>query len=152
PLRCDLGGYKDQAELTAALSGDALVVSWDGPDGGQLRTSLGIANGVPVVREIAVGRAGALTALATNLTPEYRVVSGVRRFSEQQADPLHDLGQLTPERMEAEKWYAYRDSPLYVPPPPTEGQRARAQGGGRPAAPSVDVAPTAADIRRGRSS
>ena len=149
PLRCDLAGYRAQTGLTATLTSGALVVTWSGQDSAELRTTFGIADGAPLVRELAVRRdGGAWGILGENLTPEYRVVSGVRRFSEQQADPLRDLGLLTPERIEAEKWYAYRDSPLYVPPAATPGQGTR---GGRTAAQSVDVAPTAADVRRARS-
>ena len=151
PLRCDLSGYRAQTGLTAALGTTGLVVTWTGQDDAELRATFGIAEATPVVRELAGRRAGgAWGVLGQNLTPEYRVVSGVRRFSEQQADPLRELGLLTPERMEAEKWYAYRDSPLYIPPPPSTdgpGRRGRAQGGG-----SVDVPATAADIRRARSS
>src|SRR5438067_257697 len=88
-LGCDLSGYRAQAGLTAAVSGDALTLAWDGTERSQTRVSFGIAAGVPTVRELAVRRnGGAWSVLGQNLRPEYRVVSGIRRFSEQQAEPL----------------------------------------------------------------
>ena len=64
---------------------------------------------------------GTWATLGQDLKPEYRVVSGIRRFSSQQGGPLQGLGQLTPERAEKEKWYAYRDAPLYIAPPAAPG-------------------------------
>src|SRR5262249_45730245 len=54
--------------------------------------------------------------LGKDLVPEYRVISGKRRMSEQQAAPLRELGvPITDEVVEKNKWYAFWDAPLEVP-------------------------------------
>ncbi|HEY3120798.1 MAG TPA: hypothetical protein VGL15_09245 [Vicinamibacteria bacterium] len=111
-LTCDLRGYKPAAGVSAALEPDALVVSWRGVGGTPLRLRLGIDDGQPLVRELAAGG----RVLGRNLRPEFAVTSGVRRVSEQQLEPLRQLGvKVTPEVMEREKWYAFWDAPLLVP-------------------------------------
>jgi hypothetical protein len=117
PLKCDLAEYKARPGLIAAVEGEVLVVTWTGQDGTELRTRFAINNGQPTIRDLAVRSAGGAWAmLGENLTPEYRVTSGVRRMSEQQAAPLRELGiDITPEVIEKNKWYAFWDAPLEVP-------------------------------------
>ena len=152
-LTCDMQKYTAGPGLTAALQGSLLVVSWTGQDGAELRARYGIDNATPVVRDLAVRRQGGQWAtLGENLKPEYHVVSGIRRFSSQQAEPLTQLGQLTPERMEREKWFVYRDAPLYIAPAAPAGGPARGGGrggrGGRGGDGPVGGGPKAEDIRR----
>ena len=79
---CDLGSYKGASGLTAANSGDGLTVTWDGDRDQQLRLRLGIDSGTPTIRELALRRRnGQWGTLATNVTPEFRVVSGLRRIA-----------------------------------------------------------------------
>jgi len=55
--------------------------------------------------------------LGQNLTPEYHVVSGIRRMSTQQADPLKAAGvELTPAVIAKNRWYAFWDAPLVMKP------------------------------------
>src|SRR5215510_3471952 len=117
PLKCNLTEYNVRAGLTATLQGGVLVVAWTGRDGTELRTRFAISNGQPTIRDLAVrADGGAWKTLGENLTPEYRVTSGVRRMSEQQAAPLRALGvAITPEVIEKNKWYAFWDAPLEVP-------------------------------------
>jgi hypothetical protein len=117
PLKCDLSEYKSVPGLAAATQGDGLVVTWTGQAGADLRATFGVADGRPVIRELAVRKAGgAWAVLGENLSPEYHVTTGIRRMSEQQAEPLRALGvQITPEVIEKNKWYAFWDSPLDVP-------------------------------------
>ncbi len=70
-----------------------------------------------MVEELAVRRSGGLwTVLGRNLTPEFQVTTGVRRLSEQQAEPLRALHiALAPAVVEREKWNAFWDAPLIVP-------------------------------------
>jgi hypothetical protein len=85
-----------------------------------LRAVFAVVKGQPLVRELAVrkGAAGWLV-LAHNLSPEFDVVSGRRRLSEQQAAPLRTLGiSLTPDFIEREKWNVFWDAPLEVPGAP----------------------------------
>ena len=98
------------------MQGEVLVVTWRGAEGTDLRASLGINHGVPAIRDLAIRGGGGWNKLAENLTPEYRVTSGLRRMSEQQAAPLRALGlEITPEVIENNKWYAFWDAPLEVP-------------------------------------
>ena len=166
PMSCDMQQYKAAAGLTAVLQGGVLTVSWTGTDGAELRTRYAVDGGQPVVRELAVRKAGgAWATLGEDLKPEYRVVSGIRRFSSQQGEPLEEIGQLTPERAEKEKWFAYRDAPLHTAPPaPARGRGGDpdAAAGGRggrasrgrtaegPAFPYTSPKPE--DIRRATSS
>src|SRR5262249_44013916 len=91
--------------------------------------------GRPIVRELAVRKAsGPWSALGQNLIPEYYVVSGARRMTTQQGQPLEDLGvKITPEVIEKNKWYAFWDAPLVMPAP------AGSEGRGRAAGPSGGV-------------
>ena len=153
-LDCDLRDYKPVAGLTASVQEDLLSVSWTGQDGADVRMQYAIDNATPVVRDIAVRKPGGQWAtLGENLSPEYHVVSGIRRFSGQQAQPLQGIGQLTPERMEKEKWFVYRDAPLYIAPAAPAGGRAagngRAAGGGDG---PMDGGPKSEDIRRASAS
>jgi hypothetical protein len=51
-----------------------------------------IDGGVPTIRDLAVKKKGGdWIAVATNVTPEYRVVAGFRRMSNQQLEPLVGL-------------------------------------------------------------
>jgi len=116
PLSCDLNAYQGHPGLTAVIQGDLLLVTWAGAGGAELRAGFSIAKGVPTIRDLAVRSDGGWRILGQNLTPEYRVTSGVRRMSEQQAAPLRALGvEITPEVIEKNKWYAFWDAPLEVP-------------------------------------
>lgn len=128
PLRCDLSKYRSAQGLTASVAQDLLVVSWRGDRDSDLRARYAVAGGQPVIRDLAVRKAGgAWATLGENLKPEYRVVTGVRRMSNQQADPLRAAGvELTPDVIAKNRWYAFWDAPLYIPPPPAPGARAPA--------------------------
>jgi hypothetical protein len=147
---CDLSAYKPSSGLTAAIDEDVLTVTWSGQDGAELRTRYAVSAGQPVVRDLSIRRAGAAWhVLGRDLTPEYRVTSGVRRMSEQQAQPLRDAGvQLTQDVIDKNRWYAFWDAPLLMPDAP-ELRRA----GQVPAAPRVLGPPrTPAEIRRADAS
>src|SRR5204863_7620992 len=54
--------------------------------------------------------------LGQNLTPEYHVVSGLRRMSSDHVGSLPAAGiPLTPEVVAKNRWYAFHDAPLEVP-------------------------------------
>ena len=117
PLNCSLAEYRALPGLTAAVAGDVLTVTWDGDGNQELRMRLGIDGGVPVIEELAARRkGGAWVTLAANAKPDFRVVSGLRRLTNQQLDPLAGLGiKITPEILEREKWEAFWDAPLNIP-------------------------------------
>src|SRR5438874_9481754 len=114
---CNLSQYKAVQGLTAAVEQDSLLVSWIGQNGADLRARYAIDGGQPVVRELAVKKAGAQwTTLGRNLAPEYHVVSGVRRMADDQANPLKAAGiELTEDVINKNRWYAFWDAPLVMP-------------------------------------
>jgi hypothetical protein len=116
-LNCNLSQYKAMQGLAAAVEQDALVVSWSGQNGADLRARYAIDGGQPVVRDLMVRKAGGQwTTLGKNLTPEYHVVSGVRRMADDQANPLRAAGvELTEEVINKNRWYAFWDAPLVMP-------------------------------------
>ena len=57
-LKCDTSQYKASSGLTAAIDQDALVVTWAGQGGSEVRARYAIQNGQPVVRELAVRKQG----------------------------------------------------------------------------------------------
>lgn len=116
-ITCDLSAYKAQDGLSAHMKGGALEVSWQGERREQLRASLTIRNGSPIVQELAVRKdGGSWIILGKDLAPEFEVTSGVRRLSNQQVSPMKGLGiELTKEAVDKEKWNAFWDSPLMVP-------------------------------------
>src|SRR5450631_1070492 len=75
---------------------------WQGERGAELRATFAIRDGQPVIRELAIQKAGGnWTVLARDLTPEFEVVSGKRRVSQQQLNPLQALKvAITPEVIE----------------------------------------------------
>jgi hypothetical protein len=134
PLNCSLTAYKAMPGLTAAVADQALSVIWDGDNGAELRLRFGIDGGTPTIQDLAVRRKGGTWAtLAGNVKPEFRVVSGRRRISEQQLGPLRTWGEaikpdraarekwdtsffaMTPEVLERGKWDPFWDDPLFVP-------------------------------------
>ena len=116
-LSCNLSQYKAAQGLTAAVEQDALLVSWNGQNGADLRARFAIDSGTPIVRELAVKKGGgSWTALGKNLTPEYHVVSGIRRMADDQANPLRAAGiELTDDVINKHRWLAFWDAPLVMP-------------------------------------
>ena len=104
-LNCTLSEYKATPGLTATVAGDTLTVSWNGDNAAELRMRLAIDRGTPTIRELAIrGKGLGWSTIAANVTPEFRVVSGLRRVTAQQLRPesLAALGvKLTPEIMDA---------------------------------------------------
>src|SRR3954469_25542703 len=67
-INCNLSQYKAASGLIAAVEQDSLVVSWSGQNGSELRARYAIDTGQPVVRDLAVRRAGGQwTSLGRNL-------------------------------------------------------------------------------------
>ena len=120
PASCDLVGYRAQPGLTAERSAGGVIVSWSGDAGSTVRARLAIESQQPVVKELAIKADGAaaFTPVLVNARPEFTVVSGLRRMTNQQLDPLAGLGvPITKEILEKEKWEAFWDAPLHVPGP-----------------------------------
>lgn len=116
PIKCDLSAYQAQPGLTATVADETLTVVWEGDSSNELRIRFEIAQGTPTLRELAVRpTGGSWRVLATGVTPEFRVVSGLRRVTQQQTEPLVELGvPLTAEKLDEIKWEAFWDAPLYL--------------------------------------
>src|SRR6266496_6676528 len=92
-VTCDMSHYRASPGFTVSMDQHVLTVAWNGQNGSEMRTRYAIEDGQPIVRELAVRKAGGTwVALGQNLTPEYHFVSGIRRMSTQQADPLKAAG------------------------------------------------------------
>jgi hypothetical protein len=129
---CNLSEYKPTPGLAAAAERYNLTVTWDGEKNEEISLRLGLRNGSPLIEEIAIRHKGGSWAVpASNLAPEFHVVSGVRRMTEQQLLPLKNLGiKITPQNLDQDRWEAFWDAPLNVPgteaahhgsTPPAEG-------------------------------
>jgi hypothetical protein len=155
PLACDLAQYKAAQGLTAAVEQDLLVLSWNGQAGAELRARYAIDGSQPVIRDLSIRKAGGQwKTLGRNLVPEYRVTSGVRRMSEQQAQPLRDAHvELTPDVIDKNRWYAFWDAPLVMPEGPEMRELQARRTRQAPAAARVLGPPrTPEEIRRARAS
>ncbi|MBW8867596.1 MAG: hypothetical protein JF610_09750 [Acidobacteria bacterium] len=144
---CYLSQYKPLPGLTASNTDNQLVVTWKGERESEVRARYAIDAGRPVVRDLSVRKAnGPWITVGENLTPEYRIVTGIRRLSVQQAEPLRAAGvELTPEVIAKNRWYAFWDAPLYIPEPPAPGR-------GPSAARTLGPPRTAAEIGRASAS
>jgi hypothetical protein len=117
-LSCNLDGYRSVSGLTAAVANDVLTATWDGDQGQEVRMRLAVVAGVPTIQEIAVRpRGGQFKTVAAGLTPDFRVVTGLRRVTEQQLQPLRQLKvEITPALVDSIKWDAFWDAPLNLDP------------------------------------
>jgi hypothetical protein len=117
PLTCSVAHYKSSPGLTAAVAGNAATITWDGDNHQELRLKLTINGGTPTIQELGIKReGGAWTTLLSHAAPDFRVVSGLRRITNQQLDPLAGLGvKITQEVVDREKWEAFWDAPLNIP-------------------------------------
>ncbi len=116
PLNCKMDEYLAQEGLTAEVDEDTLVVYWQGEDDVEWRTRFYLQSGAPIIRDISIRQQGDIWQVASrDLRPEFRVVSGIRRVTQQQTEPLEGLGMpLTEELLNEIKWDAFWDAPLYV--------------------------------------
>ncbi len=128
----NLSEYKPAPGLTASAVQKTLTVTWDGEKNDELRLRLLVQNGTPLIEGIDLRqKGGAWATLASNLKPEFHVVSGLRRMTDQQLLPLKALDiKITPQILDEDRWEAFWDAPLNVPgteaahhgaTPPAEG-------------------------------
>src|SRR2546427_7432859 len=118
PLNCNLSGYQGASGLTATAASDSVVVTWDGDRNQELRLRFVIDNGTPTIAELAARKkGGAWGTLASNVTPEFRVVSGRRRMDTEAQEGLRENGitEITPEVFEKYQWDPFWDAPLNIP-------------------------------------
>ena len=83
-LNCTLTEYTPQPGLTATVAAEALTLVWEAEKGSEVRLRLANERGVPIVEEVAVrNRGGTWATVVAHATPEFRVVTGLRRMSNQ---------------------------------------------------------------------
>jgi hypothetical protein len=130
-LICDFTAYAPRGGITAGVSGDVLLVQWPGAEDERLRLGLGIVDGRPAIAELAIqGEGKPWTTIVTDARIEFKITEGLRRISNQQLNPLRDLGvELTQDVVDTYKWDAFWDAPLDL--------RTEAGGGGPPPAAGV---------------
>ena len=115
-VECDMSGYKAQPGLSATAKDNGVYLNWTGASGQEVGASFAVDGGKPVVRELAVKKAGGQwVLLGKALTPEFTMASGLRRISRQQLQPLEKLGLTSPVILEREKWKVFWDAPLTLP-------------------------------------
>ena len=117
PLTCNMSAYKATVGLTAACDAQAITLTWSGQKTDELRLRMVITGGTPTIADLAIRKEGGTWAtVASNLTPEYRVVSGWRRM-DQEAYPelVEQFGKVSQALLDKYKWDAFWDAPLRVP-------------------------------------
>jgi hypothetical protein len=101
PLRCNLAVYKVQNGLAATATPTDLTIASEGTRNQPVRMRLSIENGTPVIEELALKGNWGWVALLTHASPEFSVVSGLCRITNQQLDPLAGIGvKISPEILE----------------------------------------------------
>ena len=95
PLTCNLSAYAASPGLTATCTTTEVTLTWTGQKTDQLRMRLAINGGTPTIADLAIRKpGGAWTSVASNLTPEYRVVSGWRRLDQEAYPELKEQFEL----------------------------------------------------------
>ena len=129
-VSCDLGSYDAASGITASNTATGPQLLWNGTDDQQLQMQLAIVGGEPIIQSLQLrDGAGAWLALLTDARIEFDIVEGFRRISNQQLEPLRDLGvELTADVVDRYKWDVFWDAPLDLRqqqgtgnPPPLEG-------------------------------
>lgn len=124
-LSCRFDRYAASGAVRAAASPNAVDVSWTGADSQKLTMRLGVTGGKPMIEQLAING----QTVIENAGIEFRVTTGYRRISEQQLEPLKELGvPLTDAEVDEHKWDVFWDAPLDLAkpyragnPPPAEG-------------------------------
>jgi hypothetical protein len=113
---CDVKDYKAVDGIRMEQFGGTVALVWQGESGQELRARLGIADGHPVVSELAAReKGGRWVSLGKDLTPEFQVTTGKRRISRTQVMLMKKLGIDSPEEEDKRKWNTFWDAPLAVP-------------------------------------
>jgi hypothetical protein len=120
--------YSTVDGLVAETASQSLRIRWNGEPGQQIQLQLTIRNGTPVIDELALRRDGGdWQRLLAGITPDYAVVSGIRRMSFDQVFPLRNLNKLDKSTVDHDRWETFSDNPLdlsdadHPDNPPKEG-------------------------------
>lgn len=116
-------GYKPTEGLTADSNAERLSIVWAADPGQSGRISMAVQNGAPVIQDLSLRRGdGPWSPILTNVTPDYAVVTGLRRISNQQLAPMRDLKiPINKENVEKYRFDPFWDAPLLSAKPPAAG-------------------------------
>ena len=119
PLKSDLSAYKAQTGLTATVANDVLTVTWSDSDNkGEFRARYAIDHGQPIIRELAVHKAGgSWGVLGQDLIPEFNVKTGHRRIDFVGLTNFAKFGEDITSRAvkDREAWFSFWDAPFVIP-------------------------------------
>ncbi|MCA0200229.1 MAG: hypothetical protein LCH56_05245 [Proteobacteria bacterium] len=120
---CDMSGYKPVDGLAATADANGLLVTWAADAGQTARLQIAVQNGAPLIQDLSLRAGdGAWTQVVSGATPDFAVVSGLRRMSMQQTAPLKDLKiPLTKEVIDRYRWDPFWDAPLDLREPDKMG-------------------------------
>jgi len=122
-IACSMSAYHETIGLTAEQTLPSLTVTWTGDKNTVLRLQFEIDHGTPTIDDLSLRQEGkAWVSIASNLVPEFTVVTGVRRISNQQLEPLAALHvPLTASTISKYRWDAFWDAPLDLSDPQQSG-------------------------------
>src|SRR5260370_36649805 len=104
-LNCDLSRHQPAEGVKAEAKGNAVVLSWQGEAGQQLRAQLSLRDSQPIVQELAArSSGGAWIVLGKDLTPDFQVTTGKRRISGGIVSLLKSAKIDSPEEGNRRKW------------------------------------------------
>lgn len=138
PLTCRLDGYVASGAVRAAATPTAVNLTWRGEGSQNLAMRLGVVAGKPVIESLTING----QPIAQNAAFEYRLTTGFRRMSNQQMQPLRELGvEITDKEIDDHKWDVFWDAPLDLRAPPARNPNAQGpEGGGGNPPPAAGVA------------
>lgn len=110
---CDLTDFASTEGLSAKATADGIDVEWEGDDHQKLRLVLSVDNtGKPKIDSLSLWNGGWVQAVE-NAEPEFSVTTGLRRMSNQQIQPLRDLGvPIDQAALDTYRWDSFWDAPL----------------------------------------
>ncbi|NMM47574.1 CehA/McbA family metallohydrolase domain-containing protein [Marinigracilibium pacificum] len=114
-INYDLTNYKDQEGLKVTVLKNKLELTWEGKSA-HFKILFMVQDGIPVISRLENSTNSVhWNLMEENLIPEYRIVSGVRRVTQQQTESIEKLGiPLTAKKIDEIKWDAFWDAPLYI--------------------------------------
>lgn len=123
-VMCDMSRYAAVDGLAAEAVAGGVRAAWRGDAGQSVRLHIAVRGGTPVIQDLSLRRGdGPWTSIVTEAVPEFAVVTGLRRISNQQLAPLRGLKvPITKEAVDAYRWDPFWDAPLDTKEPPATGR------------------------------
>ncbi|NJN26948.1 MAG: hypothetical protein HC819_13695 [Cyclobacteriaceae bacterium] len=120
PVNFDLSAYSPQQGISVKTEKNQLKIEWTGEQT-QYKLELAIEKGSPVFTTLqSKNTKGKWQTMARDFVPEYSIVSGIRRVTQQQTEPLEALGKtLDSTLLNTIKWDAFWDAPLFISETPS---------------------------------